>query len=108
MSEGFLVMRRDGVLCALAAGEVAGIDRASTEESAKGDKIRPGGAQGLELRLTDGRRLAVESVLTLATDLRIRPLSPRLRRFLPAGSGGLSIHAGEPLLVLAPERRSSS
>ena len=55
---------------------------------------------GLDLLLADGGRLAVESVLTLAGDLAVQPLSARLRRFLPPGSSGLAMHAGEPIVLM--------
>jgi hypothetical protein len=42
-------------------------------------------------------------VLTLASELQVRPLSARLRRFLPPGSTGLAMVAGEPLLLMTPE-----
>jgi hypothetical protein len=64
---------------------------------------RASAARGLELRFTGGGSLAVDAVLTLAGELRVQPLSARLRRFLPAGSAGLALLAGEPLVLMTRE-----
>ena len=94
MTGGFLIVRRDGALWGLPAGQVSGIERVERAESA---------TSGLDLLLADGGRLGVESVLTLAADLAVQPLSARLRRFLPAGSTGLAMLAGEPIVLMLRE-----
>ncbi len=86
MTGGFLVVRRDGVLWGLDAAAVASIV-----------KVAP----SYQVRLANGGSLAVDAVLTLAGELQIRPLSRRLRRFLPRGSSGLAMHGGEPILLMA-------
>jgi hypothetical protein len=106
MSAGFLIVRRAGALWGLPAEQVAGIERVERVERAE---RREGAEQagedsetgGLELRLAGGGSLAVDTVLTLAGELRVQPLSARLRRFLPAGSAGLALLAGEPLVLMA-------
>lgn len=101
MTGGFLIVRRGGALWGLPAEDVSGIERverpASAAASTEGATPRAG---GFELRLASGGRLAVEAVLTLAADLMVRPLSARLRPFLPAGSAGLAMLAGEPIVLL--------
>ena len=94
MTGGFLIVRRDGALWGLPAGQVSGIERVERAEPA---------TSGLDLLLADGGRLAVESVLTLAADLAVQPLSARLRHFLPAGSTGLAMLAGEPIVLMLRE-----
>lgn len=94
MSGGFLIVRRDGTLWGLPAEQVSGIERV--------ERVAPA-PSGLDLLLAGGGRLAVESVLTLAGDLAVQPLSARLRRFLPAGSSGLAMHAGEPIVLMLRE-----
>jgi hypothetical protein len=91
VSGGFLIVRRDGALWGLPAEQVSGIERVGSVEPA---------TSGLDLLLAGGGRLAVESVVTLAGDLAVQPLSDRLRRFLPAGSSGLAMHAGEPIVLM--------
>ncbi len=99
MSAGFLVVRRDGALWGLPADQVATIERA---EAAPG--AAPASGRGaLEVRFANGRRLAVDAVLTLAGELSPRPLSARLRHLLPPGASGLAMLAGEPLVVMARE-----
>ncbi len=98
MTGGFLIVRRGGVLWGLPAEHVSGIERVERVEPA---------VSGLDLLLTGGSRLAVESVLTLAEDLAVQPLSARLRRFLPAGSSGLAILAGEPIVLMMREDDAS-
>lgn len=98
MNGGFLIVRREGALWGLPAEQVSGIERVEREEPAR---------SGLDLLLADGGRLAVESVLTLAGDLAVQPLSARLRRFLPAGSNGLAMHAGEPVVLMMQEGGAS-
>ena len=99
MNAGFLVVRRGGALWGLPADQVATIER--TGEATGARSAGPGGA--LEVRFADGRRLAVDAVLTLAGDLSPRPLSARLRHLLPPGASGLAMLAGEPLVVMARE-----
>lgn len=91
MSGGFLIVRRDGALWGLPAEQVSAIEKVGSVEPA---------TSGLDLLLAGGGRLAVESVVTLAGDLAVQPLSDRLRRFLPAGSSGLAMHAGEPIVLM--------
>jgi hypothetical protein len=93
MTGGFLIVRRSGALWGLPAEGVATIERT-------------GGANGagdFEVCFAAGHRLAVDSVLTLAGELRTRPVSARLRHFLPPGAAGLAILAGEPLVLMARE-----
>lgn len=99
MSAGFLVVRRGGALWGLPADQVATIER--TGGAATAQPAGPGGA--LEVCFADGRRLAVDAVLTLAGELAPRPLSARLRHLLPPGAAGLAMFAGEPLVVMARE-----
>lgn len=94
MTGGFLIVRRDGALWGLPAEQVSSIERVERVEPA---------TSGLDLLLAGGGRLAVESVLTLAGNLAVQPLSARLRRFLPAGSTGLAMLAGEPIVLMARE-----
>ena len=96
MTGGFLVVRRGGTLWGLPADQVSGIQRTETVE--KPEVPATGG--GIELRLAGGGRLAVDAVLTLAAELAVRPLSARLRPHLPAGSAGLALLAGEPLVLM--------
>lgn len=93
MTGGFLIVRRGGALWGLPAVEVATIERTAGAE----------GAAAFEVRFAGGGRLAVDSVLTLAGDLLPRPVSARLRRFLPPGADGLAMLAGEPLVLMARE-----
>ena len=97
MTGGFLIVRRDGALWGLPAEHVSGIERVEKVTES------PAEVGGFELRLTGGGRLAVDAVLTLAADLVVRPLSARLRSHLPAGSTGLAILAGEPLVLMTRE-----
>lgn len=97
MTGGFLIVRRDGALWGLPAGQVSSIEKVERVERAEP------ATSGLDLLLADGGRLAVESVLTLAADLAVQPLSARLRRFLPAGSTGLAMLAGEPIVLMLRE-----
>ncbi|MEO8198090.1 MAG: hypothetical protein ABI689_15335 [Thermoanaerobaculia bacterium] len=99
MTGGFLIVRCDGALWGLPADQVALIER-SVEASGA---MAAGGASGLEVRFADGRRLAVDAVLTLVGELVARPLSPRLRQLLPPGAAGLAMLAGEPLVLMARE-----
>ncbi len=99
MTGGFLIVRRDGALWGLPADQVAGIERTAGAPAG-----RPAGGSGdLEVCFAGGRRLAVDSVLTLDGDLTARPLSHRIRRFLPPGAAGLALFAGEPLVILSRE-----
>lgn len=98
MTGGFLIVRRDGALWGLPAEQVSAIERVERVAPAK---------SGLDLLLAGGGRLAVESVLTLAGNLAVQPLSARLRRFLPAGSSGLAMHAGEPIVLMLREGGAS-
>jgi hypothetical protein len=107
---GYLVVRRDGVLWGLPAERVSAIERVERPavprpEPGEALGASPPGAPGrpalaFEVRFAGGDRFGVEAVLTLAADLAIHPVSARLRRFLPAESAGLSLFAGEPLLLL--------
>lgn len=112
MTGGFLIVRRDGALWGLAAEHVSGI--AQIERGERSARVEPGAevgqkpptssaARGLEVRFKGGRRLAVDAVLTLAGELRIRPLSLRLSHYLPRGSSGLAMFAGEPVVLMARE-----
>ena len=94
MSGGFLIVRRGGALWGLDADQVATIERRDAT-------ARESGGGALEVRFAGGRRLVVDAVLTLAAELAVRPLSSRLRHFLPAGAAGLALLAGEPLVLLA-------
>lgn len=94
MSGGFLIVRRSGALWGLNADQVATIERRDAT-------ARESGGGALEVRFAGGRRLAVDAVVTLAAELAVRPLSARLRHFLPAGAAGLALLAGEPLVLLA-------
>lgn len=94
MSGGFLIVRRSGALWGLNADQVATIERRDAA-------AREGGGGALEVRFAGGRRLAVDAVVILAAELAVRPLSARLRHFLPAGAAGLALLAGEPLVLLA-------
>lgn len=96
MTGGFLVVRLDGALWGLPADQVSLIER-PTDASG----VSAGG--GLVVRFAGGRRLAIDAVLTLAGELAARPLSPRLRHFLPPGAAGLAMLAGEPLVLMARE-----
>jgi hypothetical protein len=103
---GFLVVRRDGALWGLPADEVAAIERLGAAPATPAAATGTGAetmSRGYELRLTHGGTVAVDAVLTLAGDVRIQPLSSRLRRFLPQGSCGLAMLAGEPMVLLARE-----
>jgi hypothetical protein len=107
---GFLVVRRDGVLWGLPAGEVAGIERSGSVvpgAEASTSPLPPPAKREFELRLTRGGRFGVDAVLTLASQLDVRPLSRRLRRFLPHGSNGLAMVAGEPMLMMTPAGEDS-
>lgn len=97
MTGGFLIVRREGALWGLPADQVALIERPAD--------AREGNATGggLVVRFAGGRRLAIDAVLTLAGELVARPLSPRLRHFLPSGAAGLAMLAGEPLVLMARE-----
>lgn len=93
MTGGFLVVRRGGALWGLPADEVSTIERTGGAN----------GAAAFEVCFAGGRRLAVDAVLTLASELPARPLSARLRHFLPPGAAGLAILAGDPLVLMARE-----
>lgn len=99
MTGGFLIVRCEGALWGLPADQVALIERPA---AASGGNAT-GGDGGLVVRFTGGRRLAIDGVLTLAGELVARPLSPRLRHFLPSGAAGLAMLAGEPLVLMARE-----
>jgi hypothetical protein len=110
MTGGFLVVRRDGALWGFPADEVAGIERSRpAAASADGSTaLAPSPSRrDFELRLARGGRFGVDAVLTLASELEVRPLTPRLRRFLPHGSSGLAILAGEPMLLMTPSGEDS-
>ncbi len=100
MIGGFLIVRRAGALWGLPATRVAAIAHA-VQPGAEGAAAP--NAPELELRLAGGGTLAVDSVLSVASNLRVHPLSARLRPFLPAGASGLALHAGEPLVLMARE-----
>lgn len=91
MTGGYLIVRRDGALWGLPADDVATIER--------GAGARVG--EALEVRLAGGRRLVVDAVLRLAGELEARPLSARLRAFLPSEAAGLAMLGGEPLVLMA-------
>lgn len=99
MTSGYLIVRRDGALWGLPADQVAAIERTASEPGGRAT----GGTGELEVCFAGGRRLAVDSVLTLAGGLAPRPLSPRLRHFLPPGAAGLALLAGEPLVIMTRE-----
>lgn len=99
MTGGFLIVRRDGALWGVPADQVVTIERTT---GASGGR-EASGTGDLEVCFVGGRRLAVDSVLTLAGELAARPLSARLRHFLPPGAAGLAMLAGEPLLLMARE-----
>lgn len=104
MTGGFLIVRRDGALWGLPAEQVLSIARVESVAAQIGDVPAPSpAARGIELRLAGGGCLAVDAVLTLAGDLRIRPLSARLRRFLPQESSALAMLAGEPMVLMTRE-----
>ncbi len=112
MTGGFLIVRRDGALWGLAAEQVTGIEQVDRVDLIEPIAAPAGhgpepptarAAKGLTVRFTGGRRLAVDAVLTLAGELRIRPLSTRLSHFLPRDSSGLAMFAGEPVVLMARE-----
>lgn len=103
MIGGFLIVRRAGALWGLPAERVSTIERVVQEGQGGAPGAPASNAPGLELHLAGGGRLTVDAVLTVAGNLRIHPLSGRLRRFLPAGAAGLALLAGEPLVLMAPE-----
>lgn len=106
MIGGFLIVRREGVLWGLPAERVATIERlapspAESQEDSAADSPERSDTARFAVHLAGGDTLAVDAVLTLAADLRVQPLTRRLRRFLPAGASGLALLAGEPLVLLA-------
>ena len=113
MTAGFLIVRRAGALWGLPAAQVAGIERVERAERLEGAKQagEDSATRRLELRLADGGSLVVTAstagVCAVNVDspptveLRVQPVSARLRRFLPAGSAGLALLAGEPVVLMA-------
>lgn len=88
MSGAFVVLRRSGALWGLPAAAVVAVER---------------GGERLRVRLATGAELDAESVVALADRLEIRRIPRSLRGRLPAGTRGLALHRGEPLLVLGDE-----
>jgi hypothetical protein len=87
MSGGYLLLRGAGSLWGLASAAVRGLARRD-------------GAYRVE---TAGGTLAVEEVLGVAP-LAVRPLPALLHRFWPEIAAGWAVVAGEPVMVVDPQR----
>lgn len=88
MSGAWIVVRRQGALWGLPAAAVVAVER---------------GGERLRVRLTRGGEIDAESVLALTDRLEIRRVPKPVRGRVPAGTRGLALHAGEPLLVLGDD-----
>jgi len=83
---GWLLMRRGGALW--------GLDNTAVESL-----TRVNG--GLRIGLA-GSALQIDEVVAVVPELAIRPVAPGLRRYWPAGTGGLALHAAVPVVVVDP------